>query len=155
MGIFTTESTEVTEKKTEEEGRGVGSGKEPSREELNRLTEAIIGGAIEVHRALGPGLLESAYEACLAHELAMRGLEIERQRALPVSYRGIQVDCGYRLDLVVAGLAVVELKAVDQLAPIHSAQLLSYLKLSRLPVGLLINFHVPILVQGVKRLLNT
>lgn len=155
MGIFTTEDTEFTERRPEEEGRGIGSGREGPREDLNRLTEAIIGGAIEVHRALGPGLLESAYEACLAHELSMRGLEVERQRALPVSYRGVQVDCGYRLDLVVAGLAVVELKAVDQLAPIHSAQLLSYLKLSRLPVGLLINFHVPVLVQGVKRLLNT
>lgn len=123
-------------------------------ERLNEITEQIIGSAIDVHRALGPGLLESAYEACLAFELASRGLKIEQQRALPVVYRDIKLDCGYRLDFVIEEAVVIELKAAEQLLPIHKAQLLSYLKLSGLKVGLLINFHTKMLKDGVVRLVN-
>ncbi len=123
-------------------------------ERLNRITGETIGAAIEVHRALGPGLLESAYEACLAFELAERGLKVERQRLLPVVYRDVQLDCGYRLDLLVEERVIVEIKAVDRLAPIHQAQLLSYLKLSGCKVGLLINFNVKVLKNGIRRVVN-
>ena len=122
--------------------------------EINRVTEQIIGAAIEVHRALGPGLLESAYEACLAYELAQRGCRVERQRAQPVVYKGVQIDCGYRLDLLVDEAVVVELKTVEAVKPVHDAQLLSYLKLSGCRVGLLINFHVLCLRDGVRRIVN-
>ena len=98
--------------------------------ELNKITEAIIGSAIVVHQELGPGLLESAYEACLVYELLQRGLSIEQQKSLPVNYRGVKVDCGYRIDLLVEDKIIVELKSVERLEPIHEAQLLSYLKLS-------------------------
>ncbi|MGB9872512.1 MAG: GxxExxY protein, partial [Anaerolineae bacterium] len=121
---------------------------------LDRITEAIIGAAIEVHRALGPGLLESAYEACLAFELAQQGLKVEQQKPLPVIYKEVRLDCGYRLDLLVEGAVIVEIKAVDHLAPIHQAQLLSYLKLSGCKVGLLINFNVQVLKEGIKRVVN-
>ena|SRR3989339_574495 len=123
-------------------------------EQLNKITERIIGAAIDVHRVLGPGLLESAYEACLAFELGSQGLKVERQRALPVVYRNINLDCGYRLDLVVEKNIVIELKAIERLLPIHKAQLLSYMKLSGLKVGLLINFHTKLLKDGVIRLVN-
>jgi GxxExxY protein len=123
-------------------------------DEKKKITEQIIGSAIDVHRALGPGLLESAYEACLAFELVSRGLKIEQQRALPVIYRDVKIDCGYRLDLVVEGVVVVELKAIEQILSVHKAQLLSYLKLSGLKAGLLINFHVKMLKDGVVRLVN-
>ena len=119
---------------------------------VNALTQQIIGAAIEVHRALGPGLLESAYEACLCRELALRQIPFERQVQLPVSYKGVEVDCGYRLDLLVGGGVPVELKAVEQLLPIHEAQVLSYLRLGGWQVGLLINFHMPVLKQGIKRI---
>lgn len=119
--------------------------------ELNRLTEQIIGAAIEVHRALGPGLLESAYEECLCRELALRGIPFERQRPLPVEYKGTKLDCGYRLDLLVAHAVVVELKAVGSIEPIHEAQLLTYLKLGGWKLGLLINFNVPVLKDGIRR----
>ena len=122
--------------------------------ELNKITEIIIGAAMAVHRELGPGLLESAYEACLAYELPDRGLSVERQKALPVRYRGVNVDCGYRIDLLVEGKVVVELKAVERLEAIHQAQLLSYLKLSGCKVGLLINFNVKVLKDGIRRLVN-
>jgi GxxExxY protein len=111
----------------------------------------IIGAAIAVHRALGPGLLESTYEACLVYELTQRGLKVERQKELPVRYHGVQLDCGYRIDLLVEDTIIVELKAVDKLEPIHEAQLLSYLKLSGIKIGLLINFNVEFLKQGIKR----
>jgi GxxExxY protein len=124
------------------------------KKRINDVTEQIIGSAIDVHRALGPGLLESAYEACLAFELVSRGLKIEQQRALPVIYRDVKLDCGYRLDLVVEGVVVVELKAIEQILPVHKAQLLSYLKLSGFKTGLLINFHVKMLKDGVVRLVN-
>jgi len=134
--------------------RVLGGKKMEESKQLNEITEQIIGAAIDVHRALGPGLLESAYEACLAFELVSRGLKIEQQRALPVIYRDVKLDCGYRLDLVVENSVVIELKAIDQLLPIHRAQLLSYLKLSGLKVGLLINFHTKMLKDGVVRLVN-
>jgi GxxExxY protein len=119
--------------------------------EINQVTQAIIGAAIEVHRALGPGLLESAYEGCLCHELTLRGIPFERQVALPVRYKGLSLDCSYRLDLLVAKLVLVEIKAVETLQPIHEAQLMTYLKLGGWQVGLLINFNVPILKQGIRR----
>jgi GxxExxY protein len=115
------------------------------------VTQSIIAAAVEVHRHLGPGLLESAYEACLVHELMSRGVELERQLELPVEYKGVRLDAGYRLDIVVARTVVVEIKAVDTLAPVHEAQLLTYLRLSGLRVGLLINFNVPMLRDGIKR----
>ena len=119
--------------------------------QVNDVSAAIIGAAIEVHRILGPGLLESAYEHALAHELALRQIPYERQKRLPLDYKGIPLHCGYRLDLLVANVVVVEIKAIDALLPIHQAQLLSYLKLGGWKLGLLINFHVPLLREGIKR----
>ena len=121
---------------------------------INSITDSIISAAIAVHRELGPGLLESAYESCLVYELLQQGLTVERQKALPVNYRGVKVDCGYRIDLLVEDTVIVELKAVDRLEPIREAQLLSYLKLSGYQIGLLINFNVRMLKQGIKRLVN-
>jgi GxxExxY protein len=112
------------------------------------LTEKVIGAAIEVHRALGPGLLESAYEECLCRELDLRGLTFQRQVPLPVEYKGVKLDCGYRLDLVVQDLVVLELKCVDHILPVHEAQLLTYLKLTGKHVGMIINFNVSVLVRG-------
>jgi GxxExxY protein len=112
----------------------------------------VIGALIEVHRHLGPGLLESAYESCLCRELMVRGLSFERQRSLPVAYKGVLLECGYRLDIVVNARVLVELKTVDALSPLHVAQIVTYLKLSGLPVGLLVNFNVPILKNGLRRL---
>lgn len=116
------------------------------------LTEQIIGAAIQVHRELGPGLLESTYETCLCHELSLNNLKIERQKAIPIFYRGIQLDAGYRLDLVVENQVIVEIKAVSELLPIHEAQLLSYLKQIGGGRGLLINFNVKLLKHGLQRL---
>jgi GxxExxY protein len=116
------------------------------------LTERIIGAAIEVHKELGPGLLESAYQACLAREFELSGLSFIQEKPLPVSYKGVKLDCGYRLDFLIEGKVVVELKAIDAIAEIHEAQLLTYLKLTGCKVGLLINFNVPILKQGIKRM---
>jgi GxxExxY protein len=124
---------------------------EDTEMELNRITEQIIGAAIEVHRALGPGLLESAYEECLCRELSLREIPFERQRPLPVEYKGTTLDCGYRLDLLVMGTVVVEIKAVECIEPIHEAQLLTYMKLGGLKLGLLINFNVPVLKDGIRR----
>ena len=120
----------------------------------NALTDKIIGAAIEVHRHLGPGLLETAYEECLCYELSQQGVRFQRQVALPVNYKGLKLDCGYKLDLLVEDSVVVELKAIEELLPIHSAQLLTYLKSSGKRVGLLINFNVPILTKGLKRMVN-
>jgi GxxExxY protein len=114
-------------------------------------TSAILGAAIEVHRHLGPGLLESAYEECLCHELCLRELRFQRQVELPVDYKGLKLNCGYKIDLIVQGEVVLELKAVEKLLPIHHAQLLTYLKLAQKRVGLLINFNVPLLTQGIIR----
>ncbi len=124
------------------------------KEALNTVTSGIIGAAIDVHRALGPGLLESAYEACLAYELAQRKMKVELQKPLPLVYGDVQLDCGYRIDLLVDDVVIVEIKSVDSLAPIHKAQMLSYLKLSGCQVGLLINFNVKLLKQGIVRLVN-
>ncbi len=119
--------------------------------ECGDLTEAIIGAAIRVHQSLGPGLLESAYETCLSHELSKLDLPFERQVALPIEYDGVRLDCGYRLDLVVASSVILELKSIDRLAPIHEAQLMTYLRLSGLPIALLINFNVSRLKDGIVR----
>ncbi|HKS76492.1 MAG TPA: GxxExxY protein [Terriglobales bacterium] len=118
------------------------------------FTPEIIGAAITVHRRLGPGLLESAYEACLAHELQRIGLPIERQKPVPVVYDGVKLDCGFRADLVVAKMVAVELKCKEGLHPVDEAQLLSHLRLLNLPVGLLINFHVVLLKDGIRRMVN-
>jgi GxxExxY protein len=125
------------------------------RTQLNALTEEIIGAALEVHRELGPGLLENAYQTCLAVELSHRGFSLERQKALPIVYKDQRVDCGYRLDLVVEGLVIVEIKAIERLERVHSVQLLSYLRFAKCPVGLLFNFHAGFLTQdGLRRVVN-
>jgi GxxExxY protein len=120
---------------------------------INDLTAKIIGAAIEVHKALGPGLLESAYESCLAYEFSLLKIDFERQVPLPVRYKSLPLDCGYRLDFLVKNLVVLELKAVESLEAIHEAQMLTYLKLGGWRVGLLINFNVPVLKRGIRRLI--
>jgi GxxExxY protein len=120
--------------------------------ENNSLTDAIIGAAISVHRELGPSLLESVYEKCLAFELADQGFSVTTQKEIPVSYKNLTFDCGFRADLIFENKVLVELKAIDQLLPVHTAQVLTYLKLSNLRTGLLINFNVPLLKNGIKRL---
>lgn len=119
--------------------------------ELNKITEQIIGAAIEVHKALGPDLLESAYEECLAHEMSLRSLHFGRQVALPLVYKDVNLNCGYRLDFLVENAVVVELKAVEAIEPIPEAQLVTYLKLGSWKLGLLINFNVPVLKDGIRR----
>lgn len=126
----------------------------PQRDQLNKLTEIIIGSAIQVHRTFGPGLLESAYESCLAYELRKRGLAVEQQKAVPLVYEEVKLECGYRMDLFVERSVVVEVKSVDGLAPIHEAQVLSYLKLSGAKLALLINFNVTVLRSGVRRFVS-
>ncbi len=118
----------------------------------NALTEVVIGAAIEVHRHLGAGLLESAYEECLCFELAEKRIAFQRQVALPVNYKGLNLDINYRIDLLVDGCLILELKSVDSLLPVHEAQLLTYMKLAKLDTGLLINFNVPVLKNGLKRM---
>ena len=116
------------------------------------LTGRIIGAAIEVHRVLGPGLLESAYEAALCQELVLRGIEFQRQASLPMEYKGVRLDCGYRIDLIVEKRVIVELKTVEKIAPVHEVQLRTYLALTGIRVGLLLNFYVPALAEGIKRI---
>ena len=129
--------------------------KQLSMEELNKITEAIIGAAIEVHRHLGTGLLESAYRECLRYELMQRGYEALKEVPLPLLYKSVKLDCGYRLDLLVNDAVIVEAKSVESLAPIHEAQLLSYLKIFGGKIGLLLNFNVKMLKYGgIKRLAN-
>jgi GxxExxY protein len=118
---------------------------------INELTRAVIGAAMEVHRRLGPGLLESAYQQCLCQELNLRQIPYKRELPLPLQYKGIHCECGYRVDLLIAGAVVVEIKSVEELAPIHEAQLLTYLRLGSWKVGLLINFNVQILREGIRR----
>ena len=120
----------------------------------NKTTEKIIGCAIEVHKALGPGLLESVYEECYCYELIQNGFTINRQVPLPIVYKGIRLDCGYKIDIIVNDFVIIELKAVEKLLPIHDAQLLTYLKLYKRPLGLLLNFNVPVMKDGIKRLVN-
>ena len=117
----------------------------------NELTHAVIGMAIEVHRELGPGLLESAYEECLAHELLQSTVKFARQKPIPVTYKGLELDCGYRIDLLVEDQLVIELKSVEELIPLFDAQVLTYMKLPDKSIGLLINFNVPVLKSGLKR----
>ncbi len=119
--------------------------------DINKITEIIIGCAIEVHKALGPGLLESAYEECLAYELMKAGLKVERQKPVPVIYKEIKLDCGYRMDLFVENAVVVELKTVEAFNPVHEAQVLTHMKFANLQMGLLINFYVMLLKDGIKR----
>src|SRR5438445_4462631 len=123
----------------------------PSDDCKDPRTSPVIGAAIEVHRELGPGLMESAYEECLCHELHLRGLNFQRQVPLPVRYKGINLDCGYKLDMVVEDALILELKCVEQVLPVHEAQLLTYLKMTGKRVGLIINFYVPILTRGIVR----
>jgi GxxExxY protein len=122
--------------------------------DLDKITDRIIAAGIEVHRALGPGLLESVYEARLSRELTLRGIQFEQHRPLPIEYTGATLDCGYRLGFLVENAVVVEIKSVAAILSIHEAQLLTYLKLGNWPVGLLMNFHVPLLRDGLRRLVN-
>lgn len=120
----------------------------------NAITERIIGAAIEIHRQLGPGLLESAYEECLCYELTQRGMQFQRQLAIPLVYKGVKLDCGYRADLLVEDSVIVEIKSVETILPVFPAQVLTYLKLCQKRIGLLINFNVPVLRNGLKRIAN-
>lgn len=122
--------------------------------DTDNISNRIIFAAIEVHRTLGLGLLESAYEECMCHELPLQGLAFERQKPLPVFYKGVNLDCGYRLDLVVENKVILELKSVIRFDPIHSAQLLTYLRLSGMKLGMLLNFNVPLMKDGIKRVVN-
>jgi GxxExxY protein len=123
--------------------------------DTNAITDRIIGAAIDVYRALGPGLLESAYEACLAYEIRQRGLECRRQVRIPIKYKGVKLDCGYRLDMVVNSAVIVEVKAIEKFDAIHTAQVITYLKLMQCQVGLLLNFNVGRLTQGIRRIINS
>ncbi|HZM93259.1 MAG TPA: GxxExxY protein [Vicinamibacterales bacterium] len=123
-------------------------------ETLNRLTSSVLDAAIRIHRALGPGLLESAYLACLEYELTEAQLRIERQRAVPLVYRGVRIDCGFRADIVVESSVLIEVKAQEAIAPIHTRQLQTYLRLGQYPVGLLLNFGAPTMRAGIKRIVN-
>ena len=122
--------------------------------DINELSSKIIGAAIEVHKALGPGLLESTYEECICHELNLRGLSLDRQKPLAVQYKGIKLDCGYRLDVVVENAIILELKSCEKIESIHKAQLLTYLKLTGLNLGLLLNFNVIVMKDGIVRIVN-
>ena len=122
--------------------------------DINQLSSQIIGAAIEVHKALGPGLLESAYEKCLCHELKLRGLSFESQKPLPLVFKGENLDCGYQLDIVVENTIILELKSCEKIKPIHKAQLLTYLKLSGLKLGLVLNFNVPVMRDGIVRMVH-
>jgi GxxExxY protein len=127
---------------------------ETQRKTLNELTQRVIGLCMEVHRTLGPGLLESAYEAALAYELATAGIPFQKQVDLPLDYKGVKLDCGYRLDFIIADELIMELKAIQEILPVHKAQLLTYLKLNQKPLGLLINFNVPLLKDGIERVVT-
>ena len=129
-------------------------GTKDTKGKSNELSKLIVDASIEVHRFLGPGLLESAYEAALCHELNLRGIPFERQKSMPVSYKGVKINCGYRLDLLVDRLVVVELKAIERMEPIFEAQLLTYLKLTNLWLGMLLNFNVPVMKRGLRRIVN-
>jgi GxxExxY protein len=122
--------------------------------DMNQLSSKIIGAAIEVHKSLGPGLLESTYEECLCHELSIQGLSFEKQKPLPIDYKGKRLDCGYRLDIVVENEIILELKSCEKIESIHKAQLLTYLKLSGLNLGLILNFNVPFMREGIVRIVN-
>ena len=137
--FFTTEDTKKSQRK---------HGEMPDLRRLNEVTNAIIGAAIEVHKKLGPGLLESAYQECLAREFTLRSINFEKEKPLPVEYKGVRLECGYRLDFLVEGCVVVEIKSIEAIAPIHEAQLLTYLSLGGWKLGLLLNFNVNKLTEG-------
>jgi GxxExxY protein len=137
--FFTTEGAEKSQRK---------HGEMPDLQRLNEITNAIIGAAIEVHKKLGPGLLESAYQECLAREFVLRNINFEKEKPLPVEYKGVRLECGYRLDFLVEGCVVVEIKSIEAIAPIHEAQLLTYLSLGGWKLGLLLNFNVNKLTEG-------
>ncbi|MFQ5917091.1 MAG: GxxExxY protein [Candidatus Binatia bacterium] len=122
--------------------------------DINKLSSKIIGAAIEVHKALGPGLLESTYEECICHEMSFGGLSLERQKPLAIMYKGMKLDCGYRLDVVVENAIILELKSCEKIEPIHRAQLLTYLKLADLNLGLILNFNVTLMQDGIVRIVN-
>ncbi len=122
--------------------------------QINKLSSMIIGSAIEVHKILGPGLLESTYEKCMCHELTLRGLSFESQKPLSVNYKGKELNCGYRLDVIVENAIILELKSCEKIEPIHKAQLLTYLKLSGINLGLLLNFNTPVMKDGIVRIVN-
>jgi GxxExxY protein len=122
--------------------------------DINKLSSKIIGAAIEVHKSLGPGLLESVYEECMCHELGLRDLSFEKQKPLPIEYKGNKLDCGYRLDIVVENAIVLELKSCEKIEPIHRAQILTYLKLSDLHLGLILNFNTTVMRDGIFRIVN-
>ena len=122
--------------------------------DINKLSNRIIGAAIEVHKTLGPGLLESAYEQCLCHELGLQGMSFERQKELSVVYKGVKLDCGYRLDVIVEDAIILELKSCENIEPIHKAQLLTYLKLSGINLGLILNFNTILMRDGIVRIVN-
>ena len=122
--------------------------------EMDQIAKQIVDAAYRVHSKMGPGLLESAYEACMAHELTKRGFKVERQKPQPVRYDDLEIEVGYRLDILVDDKVIIELKAVEQLAPIHQAQLMTYLRLSGKTLGFLINFNVPLIKQGIRRIAN-
>ncbi len=122
--------------------------------EINKLTEIIIGNAIDVHKHLGPGLLESAYEECLSYEFQLSGLKIERQKPVPVIYKEVKLECGYRIDIIVENLVIIELKSVDAISPVHVAQILTYMKFAEKKIGLLINFNVLRLKDGIRRFIK-
>jgi GxxExxY protein len=148
-----TEDTEPSTEKTDRETNNrLSCKKGPGMDTRDALTHAVIGAAIEVHRVLGPGLLESVYEECLCYELSLRGIEHGRQVELPVVYKAIWQEKGFRLDIFIPGRLVIEVKAVDAIAPIHEAQLLTYLRLTGVHVGLLLNFNVPVMKEGIKRM---
>ena len=128
--------------------------KEIIRKKANIITDKVIGASIEVHKSLGPGLLESIYEECLCFELNQLNLEYDRQADIPVVYKNLKLDGGYRADLIIENLVIVELKTVEKILPVHEAQLLTYLKITKIPIGLLLNFNVPVLKNGVKRIVN-
>ena len=122
--------------------------------EFDRLSNVIIGAGILIHKTVGPGLLESAYEACMAFELTSQGIQTERQKPLPLQYKGVRLDCGYRLDMLIEGKIILEIKAVAKLDPIHDAQMLTYLRLTECPIGLILNFNVVKFKDGIKRVVN-
>ncbi|MFC1725176.1 GxxExxY protein [candidate division KSB1 bacterium] len=128
--------------------------KEIIRKKANIITEKVIGASIEVHKSLGPGLLESIYEECLCFELDQLKLSYDRQVNIPVVYKNLKLDGGYRVDLIVENLVIIELKTVEKILPVHEAQLLTYLKITKIPIGLLLNFNVPVLKEGLKRIVN-
>jgi len=153
LGLRGFEASRAGGRTTAKDAKGAKRNKNRVLKRTGDFTREVIGAAIEVHRSLGPGLLESAYRACLVHEFSSSGLQVATEVPIPVEYRGTRLDCGYRIDLVIEGQLLVELKSVKAIEPIHAAQLLTYLKLARRPIRLLINFNVLILKRGIRRVI--